>query len=188
MTLKPPDRCLHLPRFQIDTNRINAKQKLPNMNKLEKLSDDGVISLEISEVASKEASAGSNPARSRKTIGMIYSITYADTPDEQHRMQLISDILFPGRKLTQNEKNDVEIVFNAKKYGYTLITSDGGSKSQPGGILGKRDELKKAVGVDIVTDEEAVNQVKQKIKSRDNYAREYVKRYEGQLPEWVGKD
>ena len=37
--------------------------------------------------------------------------------------------------------NDIEIVFNAAKYEGILVTADGGSRRQLGGILGNRAAL-----------------------------------------------
>ena len=51
--MKNPERDTYL-RFQIDTNRINARQNLPNMNLLEKWHNAGVIRLEMSEHSSNE--------------------------------------------------------------------------------------------------------------------------------------
>lgn len=183
-----PERYIHPPGFQIDTNRINARQMLPNMNQLEKWAEEGVISLDISQTAMQEVSSGKDLQRNQKTGGMIYSITHASRPNERRDMALIAGILFPCQQLKTNAKKDVEIVFNAKKYGYILVTNDGGSKKQPGGILGNRVELKKQLGVDILTDEEAVKLVRQKIASRDILARRVSEQTGQKLPDWVGKD
>jgi hypothetical protein len=81
----------------------------------------------------------------------------------------------------------VEIVFNARKYGCILVTNDGGSRSQPGGILGNRERLR-SLGVQVLTDEEAVAFVRQLIQERDDRERERA-RFTGEpAPEWVGRD
>ena len=46
--------------------------------------------------------------------------------------------MFPNGAKDDNELNDVRIVCEAKKYEAILVTGDGGSKAQPGGILGNR--------------------------------------------------
>lgn len=187
--MKEFNRCIISPRFQIDANRINAKQKLPYMNQLEVWKENGVIILDMSETAMHEASMGSgNKQRKSKTMSMIFSVTCATTPDESILMEQICRILFPNKTLTKNEKRDVEIVFNAAKYRCTLITNDGASKKQPGGILGHRVELREKIGINVLTDAEAVALVKEIIEKRDIYIKKIVAKYGGELPSWVGKD
>lgn len=185
--MKMPDRSVCL-RFHLDTNLINAKQKLPFINRLEKWSDDGVVDLGMSETAQDEATAGGHPQRTKKTIGIIYTMTYADTPDERSRLQAIGQIVFPQGNLTPNQQRDVEIIFNARKYGYTLITNDGASKSQPRGILGSRDDLWRQFQIKVVTDQEAVAKVMDAIQRRDNLARRIAQSTSLQLPNWIGQD
>ena len=173
--------------FQIDTNRINSRGHLENMNTLEKWRKDGVILMEMSEVAQKECVVDRNPKRVEKTLGYIFSETLAETTEEQELLTRIERILFPEGAKTQNERNDVEIVFNAKKYGSILVTADGGSKSQPGGILGHKEELA-GLGIQVMSDEEAVQHVRGFIAARDRQATWKHERFGMPLPDWVGKD
>lgn len=79
------------------------------------------------------------------------------------------------------------MVFNARKYDAVLVTADGASKSQPGGILGNRDALKK-LGITVMTDVEAVALVDGAIQRRDDAAR-FAQKLTGEAPpEWVGRD
>lgn len=182
-----PPRYVHL-MFHLDTNRINARQCLENMNVLEKWSDNGVIALEMSEVSLREAFAGNSDDRKKKASGYMFSMSCADTPHEKSLLRDIQLIIFPDGVKDQNQQNDVEVVFNAAKYHRTLITNDGASRRQPGGILGNAKRLKAKVGVDIVTDEEAIINVRRYIDRRDEMAR-YVSEHRGvKLPEWVGED
>jgi hypothetical protein len=173
--------------FQIDTNRINARGGLEHMNQLERWRDEDVIHLDMSEVAHGEARSGNDARRSEKALGYIYSITHADTSAEQAQMRAIESILFPNGPANQNERNDVEIVFNALKYSRILVTNDGASKTQPGGIIGKRNELA-ALGLRIMRDFEAVEYIKSEIRRRDELARRIADHTGQPLPEWVGKD
>jgi len=173
-------------RFHIDTNRINSRQALENMNQLEEWAKNGVIELDISERALEEASAGNDKKRRAKAINHIYSKTYADTPNEQARMKRIEEILFPGGTTNNNQKNDVEIVFNAGKYCYILVTNDGGSKTQPGGILGNVMKLKQELDIEVMSDANAVDLVKHRIAQRDGLCRRISQETNEQLPEWVG--
>ncbi len=102
-------------------------------------------------------------------------------------MQRIAQILFPRGVTTQSQRNDVEIVFNSSKYFSPLITNDGASKSQPGGILGNRVQLSQ-IGIKVLTPEEAVSQVEKQISQRDKYAREWAEHCGKELPYWVGQD
>jgi hypothetical protein len=180
------DRFVHVV-FQIDTNRINAKNNLPSMNQLEAWHKAGVILIHMSQIANEEAKAGGNAGRSEKATSYIFSMTYGDTADEQAEMRAIERTLFPNGADSRSERNDVEVVFNAKKYGATLVTADGGSKRQPGGILGNRDALRR-LGVSVVTDAEAVEIVRKKIDERDARLRAKAASNNLVLPSWIGAD
>lgn len=166
--------------FQIDTNRINSRQKIENMNKLEHWREEGLITLYMSKVAHEEAMAGGDRWRSRKALENIYSYTMANTPEEQTRLRELGVVLFPPRPRTQNEWNDVEIAFNARKYGAFLVTADGD-------LLDRRAELRE-LGVRVLTDEEAVAMVEDGIADRDARARQISVAYGVPVPDWVGKD
>lgn len=181
------DRFIVHPLFMLDTNRINAKEKLPNMNKLEKWKKDGVINIIMSEVANREAKNGNNFKRAEKAGEQIFSLTCEMTPDENKILYKIKNIIFPKGPKDQSEKNDVEIVFNAYKYGCFLITDEGASKKQPRGILGSKIELSE-IGIQVMRDSEAVNLVENKIEERDRLAIEYSKMTNTPLPKWVGQD
>jgi hypothetical protein len=159
--MKMPERnvCLN---FHIDTNRINAKANLRFMNILEHWHNSGVIYIEMAEVAQKEAARTFNNERSEKAYGYVATETLAETPEELQLFNQITAILFPTGIKTRNERNDVEIVFNAHKYYAILVTGDGGSVRQPGGILGNREKLRN-LGIQVVRDYEAVEQVKQEM-------------------------
>lgn len=166
--------------FQIDTNRINSRRSLGNMNRLERWRHDGVIGLVMSDVAHAEAIAGGDSRRSRKARGYIYSISYDREPGAQQMQARIAQILFPQGCRGENDSNDVRIVYNALKYGYILVTADGV-------ILRTRDQLE-ALGVRVVTDAEAVAIVEDAIRERDAEARDDARSTREPLPSWVGKD
>jgi hypothetical protein len=52
--------------FAIDANRINSRQKLPNMNRLEKWEKEGIIFIEMPETAHREARQGGDLTRRLK--------------------------------------------------------------------------------------------------------------------------
>lgn len=181
------DRFVNL-AFHIDTNRINARCGLPWMNRLEQWAKDDVIMLGLSNVAQQEAFQGENPPRTDKAYSYIASHALADTPEEQKLLQEIEKIIFPNGVKNCNERNDVEIVFTAKKYGRILITNDGNSKTQPGGIIGHVKELHNIPGVQIMRDYEAVDLVNKKIQDRDEYVKRWSLATGTPLPDWFGKD
>ncbi len=183
---KMPERFLPL-EFYIDTNRINAKQGLPNMNQLEKWHKDHVISIQMAEEAHDEAIKGNDSKRERKARSYIYSTISPDMQTQyQHIFKEIENNIFPSGAQNPNEMNDVKIAFNAAYYKSILVTNDGDSKSQPNGLLGSRDRL--ANIVQVMRDSEAVELVKEKIKERDNRARKVASMSGQPLPDWVDKD
>jgi hypothetical protein len=80
----------------------------------------------------------------------------------------------------------VRIVCEAAKYGAILVTGDGGSKTQPGGILGNRHKLKNVVK--ILSPDEAMDFVRHRIRERDEFNIRFVKEFGGELPPWTGCD
>ena len=179
-----PERYVYID-FMIDTNRINAKTHLKNMNILECWHEDGVISIEMAEVAQNEAVQSRDSSRTEKAYTYIATKTLAHTRDEVLKLNQIQLILFPLGVQSRNNQNDVEIVFNAWKYFRILVTDDGDSRSQPVGILGNRDHLAD-IGIRVMRDDEAVELVKQKIIDRDQRARRIVLMEGKSLPDWVG--
>lgn len=185
--MEMPSRYVYLD-FCIDTNRINAKNKLPSMNQLEIWGEKGIIAIDnMCDVAQDEASKGSS-SRFEKASSYVYPITL-DSHKQSDDFIKIKNILFPAKKaLKQNEENDVIIVFHAKDTHCILITNDGGSKRQPGGILGNKDRLLNQIVVKVIRDADAVILVEQKIRERDERAHRIAKKFGEPLPEWVGKD
>jgi len=172
--------------FHIDANRINAAAKLESMNQLERWRAAGVIDIEMAEPAQNEAMRGSS-ARAEKAMNYIYAQAMAGTAGEKELLRKIEGILFPNGAKTANELRDVEIVFIAGKYDCILVTNDGASRSQPGGILGNREKLAK-LRIKVCTDEEAVAVVRERIARRDEYLRAKSRRIGTPLPAWVGCD
>lgn len=175
--------------FVIDANRINARGKLPHMCQLEKWGRDGVTRIVISNEASEEASRG-NTARRDKAADHINTVTHVRAPDEIQLLKAIVDVLSSGGTKKTNDEIDARIVFNAAKYLDILITNDGASNSQPGGILGHRDKLRSLhPSIKIMSDLEAVSFVRERIKQRDDQIRLIVEAFpSATTPSWVGQD
>jgi hypothetical protein len=179
-------RLLPLPIFHIDTNRINARGKIEAMNQLEKWKKNGVILISMSGVSFKEAHAGINRARIRKTFEQIFTTTEGSINKNNPKYMTIETALFPNGVKDQNQESDVKIVYEASYYKATLVTNDGDSRGQPKGILGIRVTLREIV--QIMTDVEAVNFIKRKIAERDYRTRVDAMESGDPLPSWVGED
>ena len=184
--MKMPSRYIALV-FSLDANRINAMQKCPATNQLEVWSKNGVIQIDMCDVAQDEASKKS-AARFQKASNYVYPITL-DSHRQSNEYRKIREILFPNKStLRRNEENDVLIILHAKQNNCILVTNDGGSRRQPKGILGNKKLLLNEIGVKVMRDTEAVELVEQKIKERDMRARRIAERIGKRFPEWVGKD
>ena len=185
-------RLRELPRsvnlhFIIDTNRINSRGQLQYMNRLERWRDNDVIHLTMAQPSHLEAMAGNDPHRRDKALQFVFHIPMPSTFEEQAKAREIAAVLFPNGPRNENEANDVWIAFTAAKYCRILVTNDGGSRRQPGGLLGHRDKLR-ALGVQVMRDDEAVVRVESAIARRDQLE---TKRAElaGRAPaSWVGRD
>jgi hypothetical protein len=187
MTIQMERRLLYIPVLHIDTNLINARQKLEPVNELENWFAAGVILINMSGTAHQEAQADRNPQRAAKANRQIFTAT-APARTEGTRFKEIERILFPGGTKDENQRNDVRIVADAIHYAAILVTADGGSKTQPGGIQGHRAELAARFAVRIMSAVEAVAFVRGKIQERDTFNQQVAQEFGGQLPDWTGKD
>ena len=179
-------RLLHIPIFHIDTNLINARQKIGEVNRLEYWADNGVILINMSWIAHAEAQAGGDSQRLKKAARHIYTIDMNNIDAELTTK--IGTIIFPDGPRSENQCNDVRIVCEAAKYKATLITQDGASKKQPGGILGNRERLQDITGIKILSPKEAVQFVELKITERDDFNRRVAQETGMILPDWTDKD
>ncbi len=73
--MKMARRRLYTPVFHIDTNMINAREKLPAMSQLEKWADDEVILINMSNVSFSEAQQGKNAKRIKKALSQIFTLS-----------------------------------------------------------------------------------------------------------------
>jgi hypothetical protein len=156
------------------------------MNQIEKWAADEIILVNMSGVSFKEAFAGNNATRTKKTLAQLFTLTDENIDITCKRYREIENTIFPGGAKNQNQQNDVKIIYEAAHWNAILITHDGASKSQPGGILGRRDKLRGFV--QILSDTEAVEFVRRKIAERDALNRLVAKETGERLPTWVGDD
>lgn len=184
--LKMERRLLYTPILHIDTNLINARGNLATMNQIEKWACDGVILVNMSNASFNEAQQGSNVRRIKKALSHIFTLVDENCNESDPKFQQIAIALFPTGIKAEKERNDVRIVWEAAKWHAILVTNDGGSKNQSGGILGNAYKIKNIVN--IMRDTEAVEFIKSKIKERDGRNIEISNLTAQALPEWTGKD
>lgn len=177
---------LYVPIFHIDTNMINARGKLETMNQIEKWAEKDLILVNMSGVSFNEAQAGGNLARTKKALSHIFTMTDDNINPDDPLYRKIEKSIFPMGAKTTNECNDIKIVYDAAYNQAILVTRDGGSRKQPGGILGNRNKLKDIVK--ILSDSEAVEFIQNEINARDEFNRRVNKEFGIELPEWTGKD
>ena len=122
MTIQMERRMLYIPVLHIDTNLVNARQKLDSVNQLEKWADDGVILINMSATAHQEAQYGKNSGRVQKANQQIYTATPSPEASDP-KYKLIETALFPNGASNNNEQNDVKIVYEAARYAAILVTS-----------------------------------------------------------------
>lgn len=178
-------RMLYIPILHIDTNLINARGQLGSVNQLERWFENGVILINMSSTAHVEARAGNDQRRTRKANQQIFTMT-SPIPSDDPLFKKVELSLFSDGAKDENQINDVMIVCEAAKYQAILVTGDGASKTQPGGILGNRDKLNGFVR--IMTPAEVVDFVHSEIIERDDFNRRVAMDFGGELPSWTGKD
>lgn len=171
--------------YQLDANRINARQKDCYVNQLEKWYKADVIFLEMARVAYQEAGLGSR-VRSSKADEYTWMSTNDCLGGEREFRGKIERILFPNGAKNQNQRNDVWILFTAQRSGATLVTADGRSRSQSGGMLGNA-QLLANLGIKVMSAQAAVTEIAALINERDKLARQAAARNGVHLPRWVGK-
>jgi len=158
------------------------------MNRLEKWCKDGVIYLFFTDVVQKEAEDGNSPLRSAKAWRRPGLGVFSAGSDDQELWNTIAATVFPNGIRDDNQRNDVQILFTTQKFGMILVTNDGDSKSQPGGILGHAKELLEKVHVRVLRDSEAVKLVEEQIAQRDALERRFAPLMGRPPAEWLGRD
>lgn len=149
-----------MPSFFLDANRINARCKCPGMNQLERLAKEGKCELLMPRIAWNESEKGDNEPRQEKTWSYDF-VGLEHTSCQLSWFKKIEAIIFPSGAVKQNQINDVWILVTAREMKYPLVTNDGASKSQKGGMLGNREKLGEIgeIGVRVIRDTEAVRLV-----------------------------
>ncbi|MBE0550152.1 MAG: hypothetical protein IH627_21335 [Rubrivivax sp.] len=153
----------HHPKFFLDANCVNTRQKNDALNRLEALRKQRLITLLYADVTHSEAGHGSQ-TRTDKAASYTYTKfePYCEGNDATKRA--IEIVLFPEGARTQNQKNDVLAVYHAERLRWPLVTMDGASNTQPGGILGNAGKLEK-LGVEVLTPEQAIERAERLLKN-----------------------
>lgn len=145
-------------KFYLDANCVNARQRNEALNALERARAHGQVTLVYSDVAHCEASVG-GAARSHKAATYSYTRFEPLCEGNEDTKAAIEEVLFPGGAKSENERNDVLAVYHAERLHWPLVTMDGASKTQPGGILGRSAELAQ-LGIEVITPECAYARVR----------------------------
>ena len=150
--------------FLLDANRINARQQVPEMNELECLQSRGLVVLLMAGPADEEARVGS-AIRAKKVDTYVTLDTKAGVGTQFDGREMIEQIVFPAGALLPNEINDVHILEVARQTRVPLITNDGASKNQPGGMLGNADKLL-TLGITVISATAALAHVHVRLRER----------------------
>jgi hypothetical protein len=141
------------PFYLLDANACNARQKIEELNELEEFSRRGLIVLQHTETTWNEAMSGAGPgalSRDRKVADFVFTGLAGVSELEERWRNQIARILFPSGTKDLSQEGDVRAVLTAKLAGGIFVTRDGGSKTQPGGILGHKAELA-ALGIVVLS-------------------------------------
>ena len=76
--------------------------------------------------------------------------------------EAIARVVFPKGVKNDNERRDVEALLTVKIAGGAFVTRDGGSKSQPGGILGHKRELA-GLGIEVLNFDAALQRARETV-------------------------
>jgi hypothetical protein len=172
-------------KVMIDANAINARQANAALNQIEAWRASGAVLHLISDPAYDEARKGS-AAHEAKAGRQLIGISHHDAA-EADLWKAIEKAIFPKGASTPSQRNDVEIVFQAHAWGYVLVTNDGNSRRQPGGILGAAKALGE-LGVAVMRPEEFVALTRLRIAKRDERVRQNCIVTQTPLPDWLGQD
>ena len=152
----------HPPLFLLDANACNALQRIGELNDLERLAKDGVIDLLYTETTWDEAQCGSFD-RTQK----VENYLFIGLPTDDQNVQLqqpwrdaVAALVFHAGVWSDNQRRDVEALLVVKMSGGYFVTRDGGSRSQPAGILGCKAKLAE-LGVEVLNFPDALQRARQ---------------------------
>lgn len=172
--------------FLADSNCIVSDQTREHVGQLGKWRDAGVIVFDKSVPRPGEGAAAAPARRIRGKYP--YSVDGAETLEDWKLVERIGELLYPGGPRNANHEDHVESVFKAIKLQRILITGEVAPPSLPCRILGSTERLERELGVQVVTDTQAAEMVRNAIRRRDDRARRTCRDYGVNLPPWIGQD
>lgn len=145
------------PLFLLDANACNALQRIEELNELECLARARKIDLMYTETTWDEAKFGSLIRRDKVRQFFFLGL---NKDEENHLLQQpwreeIGRIVFPHGIKSDCQRHDIEALLTVKMSCGYFVTSDGGSKKQPGGILGNKSQLA-ILGIEVLNFSEAL--------------------------------
>lgn len=175
--------------FIVDTNRANTRRQLFAMNKLQQWKSDGVIRLNYTFEIQRELERCRNPKfrEASHALGVLFARSCSAIEEKEQRDK-IAGIIFPNGLKDNTDRVDVDTIRVAQLWGAIVITDDGASKRQPGGLLGATLRLHREVGVKVIRDVDAEGMVSRLINQRDQleiFEAAFEKRT---VADWCGKD
>lgn len=154
--------------FIADSNRVNSRGTLPAMTTLRKWADAGDIKLVYTEKIWAELKSSQNDKiqAAARELGALFGYSL-DEKEEAEARSKIARIVFPNGLRFDSDRVDVDTIRIAQLWHAIVITNDGDSKTQPGGILGAKSRLHREIGVEVMRDFEAEKLVARLIRERD---------------------
>lgn len=139
------------PLFLLDANACNSLQRIDELNDLERMAAEGVIDLLYTETTWDEAQYGCSKRMKKVNDYLFIGLSIDEHSDQiqQPWRDTIAALVFPDGIRTDNQRRDVDALLTVKMSGGIFVTSDGGSKSQPGGILGFKVKLAE-LGIEVL--------------------------------------
>lgn len=154
------------------------------MSELEEWSRRGVIGLEWSEPIYDELSRDAlHGRRWQKIRGTLVAHPRITNPNEIKQLAEIKRVVFARGPLNPSEQNDALALFTARKYRAFFVPHDGAG-GKPRGILTHRNELA-ALGVHVLTDEEAVAMVRDTLSAVATEERRHMQESGEAEPSWI---
>ena len=157
---------------------MNCKEQTPEMARLLKWDEVGVIKLKFSrhsQAPVARSTKDQHKSWNRWTVCPVIS-----TEKQRDLRSEIREIVFGTRRVTQSRHNDVMIVFSAVENGMILLTYDGAILRAAAGL--------KRVGAQVMHPSGTIKLIADAILDRDRRETAMAERDNRRIAHWVGKD
>lgn len=154
--------------FLLDANACNALQRIGELNELEHLAHARKIDLMYTETTWDEAQFGSLIRRDKVRQFFFVGLSKDEENNllQQPWRDEIGRLVFPHGIKSDSQRRDIEALLTVKMSCGYFVSSDGGSKRQPGGILGHKSQLA-VLGVEVLNFTEALKYALQAVSNID---------------------